>query len=85
MPLHVGSDTIKLYYLADIMSAGNCHARSMPYSVVCTCVRQHGAVDIAVQVFCDIDLMVYASVWMPWPLAEVSLLRPNPPLPLLLL
>jgi hypothetical protein len=24
------------------------------------------------QVFCDIDLLVYASVWLPWPFAEVS-------------
>lgn len=23
------------------------------------------------QTFCDIDLLVYASVWLPWPFAEV--------------
>jgi hypothetical protein len=27
-----------------------------------------------VQTFCDVDLLAYASVWMPWPLVERDVL-----------
>jgi hypothetical protein len=26
---------------------------------------------LPLQTFCDIDMLVYASVWLPWPFAEV--------------
>lgn len=26
---------------------------------------------VCLQTFCDMDLLVYASVWLPWPFAEV--------------
>jgi hypothetical protein len=45
--------------------ASNSESGHGQLATCCFCV-------LSVQVFCDIDLLVYASVWLPWPFAEVS-------------